>query len=204
MGRLYGVLVTVEPVPTVQGVRRAAAARNRQRVFAAAKECFAVSGADAGMEEIARRAGVGVGTLYRNYGSRSGLVRAIYTDMLDGLAEEAAMLTEQAEPAAALTQWLSALGRELVAKHSTLGDLRPLFEREPAVLAESHARGADAVRNLLEPLRASGRVRRDVTAEDLMHVVVGVAGLGAPDASRVDHLLDLVLNGVWAPGDQKR
>ena len=177
---------------------RADAKRNRERVFEAAKDAFAEQGADTSMDDIARRAGVGVGTLYRAFGSRSGLVEALYADAIERLEVGAVRLAAAADPWLALTAWLQDYVMALTSKRTMLIELMPLFQQHPSVLEQSRRRAADALDLLLRSAQASGYVRPDLEAQDLIRLVNGVLGAGAGDGGRTDVMLTIVLNGIRA------
>ena len=180
---------------------RADARRNRERIFAAAKACFEANGAAAGMPEIARAAGVGVGSLYRAFGSRAGLAEAIYRDALEVLVEEAARSSVDPDSWQALVAWLHAYVTELHAKRTMLSELYPLFERDPALLTESRLRAVAALDVVLRRAQGDGRVRTDLSAADLMQLVNGAAGLIGDDLSRARRLLKVVIDGLkTSPG----
>src|ERR1700742_4287906 len=96
------------PVRSAQNLRkpRADALRNRERVLKAAKIVFSAGGAEASLEAVARRAGVGIGTLYRHFPTREGLFEAVYRREVDQLGELAEQLKNEAAPVDALRRWL--------------------------------------------------------------------------------------------------
>jgi hypothetical protein len=112
--------------------KRADARRNQGRIFAAAKTCFADESKSYGMEDKARRAGVASA-----FGNRSGLVEAVYCDMLDELAKAAANLSEDPRPWHALRAWLEAYVDQLIAKRSIIRELQPLFDQNAHLTEET-------------------------------------------------------------------
>ncbi len=180
------------------GVRgqRADARRNRERIFAAAKACFEAHGAAAGMPEIARAAGVGVGSLYRAFGSRGGLAEAIYREALDELVEAAARSAVYPDAWEGMVAWLQAYVTELHAKRTMFSELQPLFDRDPALVTESRMRAIKAVDVVLRRAQEAGAARRDIGAADLMQLVNGAAGVVAEDRARAQCLLQVVIDGL--------
>ena len=149
------------------------------------------------MEEIARRAGVGVGTLYRHFPSRAELVEAVYDDMVSGLAEQATVLTSAEDPWRALAFWMGEYVRQLQAKRLMLSELRPLFAQHPEILRGSQERADAALRFVLGPAQEAGVARRDLAPSGLILLMNAVAGAaGEPTRSRV--MLDVVLRGIRA------
>jgi AcrR family transcriptional regulator len=177
---------------------RADAVRNRDIIFAAAKQCFAEKGAGATMEDIARRAEVGVGSLYRAFGNRAGLAEAIFRDMIDQLADTAAASAENSNLWQALVGWVDNCVDRLIEKQSMLGDLRPLFEHDPALLERSHAVGAQALDQLLQRARTNGAIVNDVSAADLFRLILAIVPAGGGDRARIKSLQEILLAGIKA------
>jgi AcrR family transcriptional regulator len=171
--------------------------RNRARVVAAAAEVFAARGPGASLEEIARTAGVGIGTLYRHFPTRDDLVVAVFQDRVDELEELAEELLTSPEPGDALVTWL----RAQLAQASTckgLGAeamLTMLADRgAPAPCESMRAAGAA----LLARAQAAGAVRDDVAIDDLVRMVqaVTLAADESDDPDTAERLFRLVLEGV--------
>ena len=177
---------------------RADAVRNRELAFAAAKACFAEEGADTSMPAIAKKAGVGVGTLYRAFGSRSGLAEAVFHDMLDELARTAARSQAGGDAWAALTAWLHSYVEQMMAKWAMISELQPLFDRNPTLLPDSRMVAAASLAIVLEPAQKAGLARRDVNAADLIRLLNGTVIPGAAPPHRADVLLNIVIAGLKA------
>ncbi len=177
---------------------RADARRNRQRIFIAAKACFAEQGGGASMEDIARRAGVGVGTLYRAFASRAGLAETIYRETLDELVAAAEQFANGLDPWTALTKWLTAYVTEMSAKRSMLSDLQPLFDKDPALLAEARAKAVGALQTVLSRAQHAGVARQDVLAFDLIPLLNGAVPSPASNPVHAYALLDIILVGLRA------
>lgn len=177
-------------------VRRIDARRNSARIFSAAKRCFAEQGSAARMEDIARLAGVGVGSLYRSFGSRAGLAEAIFREALGDLVAMANRSAEACDPGAALRTWLRTYIDEIHAKRLMLGDLTSLFDSDPQLLADARADAAAALATVLTRAQESGAVRTDVGAEALMQLVNGLTAPADGDPEQARMLLDIVLDGL--------
>ncbi|MFG2838732.1 TetR/AcrR family transcriptional regulator [Streptomyces zaomyceticus] len=178
---------------------RADARRNHERLLTEARATFAEQGADAPLEEIARRAGVGIGTLYRHFPTRAELLSAVFQEALAELLRRSGELAEAEEPCRALVEWL----RALIA-HA--GEYRGLAH---ALMSASYDRSS-ALAQCSEPLRAAGerllgrareagQVRADVSIGDLMQLTnaIALAAEQCPkDTALADRLLALTLRGI--------
>jgi AcrR family transcriptional regulator len=188
---------TVDPRPRRL---RADAARNRARVLDAAQEVFAARGPDASLEEIARRAGVGIGTLYRHFPTREDLVEAAFQERLDALQARAEELLTADDPAEALATWLR---EQLVHARSCQGlgaeaMLAMLAHRaEQPTACEAMRRAGSA---LLDRARDAGAVRSGVDIDDLVRMVqaVSLAAEESDDPGTSERLFGLVLDGLRA------
>jgi AcrR family transcriptional regulator len=183
------------------GVRRkrADAVRNTEAVLEAAKAVFAESGVDAPMREIAARAGVGVGTIYRNYPQRSDLIIAVFRRELDATAAEADRLASEYPPAEALRLWAQSLARFVATKRgfaSALHSGDPAYQPLPAqflgVLAPK-------VQTILDAGAADGSIRADIRADDLIHALSRLADSHPGDsAGRAGRMTGVLLDGLMA------
>ena len=180
--------------------QRADARRNAESVLVAAHEVFGEQGADASLEEIARRAGVGIGTLYRHFPTRDVLVQSVMQEELDALEARAAELLESDDPADALASWL----REHLAAASVCRGLgasamiKMLDHEDDALPCEAMRRAGAA---LVARAQEAGAVRADVDIDDLMRLVnaIGLATEDAPNgAVQAEHLLAVVIDGIRA------
>jgi AcrR family transcriptional regulator len=179
---------------------RSDARRNRERVLRTAQQLFATEGLGVSLDEIARRAGVGPGTVHRHFPTKEALYLAVATDMLKELVAEAEALTATGDPAALFTllSRMMADGAENVAVKSALAaaefDLRTAA---PDVAVDLTRHVAD----LLDRAHAAGAVRHDVTADELMALVAGafaaIRHAGAENSrERSAHLAQLILDGL--------
>lgn len=176
---------------------RADARRNRERILAAAGAVIAEAGADASLEEIARRAGVGSATLHRHFASRAELLQATFHDRIAALCDRAEELAEHADGATALVAWL----RELVAHAAATRGLVAALVESPNVgrSADSHQQIRRAGQRLLSRAQGDGSVSDDIRVDDVLHlangVVVAAEALGDAERS-IDRLMGIVVNGL--------
>jgi AcrR family transcriptional regulator len=150
---------------------RADARRNSDALLEAATEVFATAGVDAPVRDVATRAGVGVGTVYRHYPKRSDLVAAVFRHQVDACADAAPVLAASHPPAEALGRWLARFVEFLATKRGLAAALHsgdPAFDALPAYF---DARFRPALTSLLDAAVAAGEVRDDVPAADLLHAV---------------------------------
>lgn len=187
---------------------RADAQRNYERLLSAANDAFAAHGADdASLEEIARRAGVGIGTLYRHFPNRQALLEAVYTDQVEALRARADELTGSADPAAALASWLRALVAFSSTKHRLTSALLAGLDQDSELLSSCGTLICGSADILLASAQQAGAVRADADARDLIRLVhaVSIATERAPtDPGQTDRLLGLILDGLrpQPPGQQ--
>ena len=178
---------------------RADALRNRRRLVDAAKLAFAQRGAAASLEEIARAAGVGIGTLYRHFPTRDALVEQVYRDEARQLAEAARRLGEESSPPLeALRRWLLLFVDHLVTKQSMAELLNGLADGPADLYASSAALVRDAITSLVERAVASGVARVEVEPLDLLRALAGVAKIssGASWADNARNFVDILIGGI--------
>jgi AcrR family transcriptional regulator len=173
-------------------------ARNRQRLLEAARASFADQGAGASLEEIARSAGVGIGTLYRHFPSRDVLVAEVYRQAIGQLGEAATRLAAERPPIAALRDWML-LFVDYLATKKIMGEALKALPAGPAELSASSGSQLEASIDLLtaNAVRA-GAIRLDIVPLDLLRAVAAVAngsdGNGADGAAR--RMVDIVIAGL--------
>jgi len=179
---------------------RADSLRNREQLLAAAKAAFAETGAEAPLEEIARRAGVGIGTLYRHFPTRDALLAAVYRREVDQLTQSAERLMAEHPPLEAFERWLHLLVDYLAAKRVVAPALQASAEGAQAYAAAGMP-VTDTLGRLTERLVTSGAIRPDVRPQDLMRIIMGVAqGYDQPDwAPSARRLIDIVVAGLRPP-----
>jgi AcrR family transcriptional regulator len=150
---------------------RADAARNRERLLAAAKLVFSAGGAEASLEAVAKRAGVGIGTLYRHFPTRESLYEAVYRREVEELAVLAEDLAGSAAPAEALRRWLHA-NVEFAATKKGMAAALALAAHNKDLSAYSLERLSQALTLLLDRARAAGALRSDLTAQDVIRALI--------------------------------
>lgn len=183
---------------------RADARRNRDKLLDVAARAFAAKGVQTSLEEIAREAGVGIGTLYRHFPTREHLVEAVYRREVDVLCEAADRLAETMPPGEALEEWLRHLVSYAATKRGMMDSLRILFDTRSEIFADSPSRIAGALEKLVRRASAAGDIRPDVEAADLLQAMSGM--YSAPDTPdwqrRTLRLVALLMDGLkaGAPG----
>ena len=186
---------------------RADARRNRQRLLDAALQVYAERGADdASLDEIARRAGVGIGTLYRHFPTRRALLEAVYRDQVEELCAVARELKDQAPPEQALEGWLRALMAFGTTKRNLSSALMSGPEKSTEVATSCSAMVRDAATGLLAEAQRTGQVRRDVDVTDLLrlsHALALAADLPHSHPDQGERLMSVLLAGLRPqPADQ--
>jgi AcrR family transcriptional regulator len=178
---------------------RADAVRNRQKLLTAALELFTERGPDASLDAVARRAGVGVGTLYRHFPTREALVEAAYLSELDRLHEGAGELLAEHPPDEALALWLDRFVDYGVAKRGMSGALQSVIASGRNPYSESRAKIGAALTALLEAAREAGSIRRDIDAEDVLRAMSAIWSMPDDDdewPARARTVLGLVMDGL--------
>ncbi|MFD5559729.1 TetR/AcrR family transcriptional regulator [Kitasatospora griseola] len=184
--------ISVGEFLAAQRPRRADAARNFDALLTAAREAFAEHGAEASLEDIARRAGVGIGTLYRNFPTRRHLFEAVYANEVDDLGRVAAALADLPSWDA-LTAWL----RRFVDYAMTKRAIREALQgEETAVFLACRRSMYDAGTPLLERAQQDGAVRADMDMDDLLRMVSGIASVAFPDEEQRAKVLAIALDGI--------
>jgi AcrR family transcriptional regulator len=181
---------------------RADARRNYDRLLAAAWAAFAERGSDdVSLEEIARRAGVGIGTLYRHFPHRQALLEAVYRDQVVALGGRAAKLLAAESPVDALAEWL----RELVifssTKRSLTKELLATLDSEASFLPVCKTVIGQSTSALLERAQQAGEARTDLTGTDLIRLTHGLVmanDMAPGDSAQLDRMLSVIVAGVVA------
>jgi len=178
---------------------RADAQRNYARLLDAASAAFVAHGADdVSLEEIARLAGVGIGTLYRHFPTRQALLEAVYTDQVESLSARAEELRETESPADALADWMRALVKFSSTKRNMTTALLATLGTDSELLSSCAKQIKGAAEVLLARAQQAGVVRPDADATDLIRLVhaVNIATEKAPDPGQADRMLALILDGL--------
>ena len=184
--------------PQVQKKPRADAERNRNRLIEVAKAAFADIGPEVSLEEIARIAGVGIGTLYRHFPTRGAMLEAVYLHEVTQLAEAAARLLETKPPVEALRAWMELLIDYIATKRIIVAALNSLTGVTAELFASSRVLITSAVSLLVDRAIAAGDIRRDIDPMDLLYALVGFANANngpgwEPSARR---LIDILIAGL--------
>ena len=177
---------------------RADALRNRERVLEAAKTVFSAGGPEASLEAVARRAGVGIGTLYRHFPTREALFEAVYRREVQQLWELADQLKAEAAPVDALRRWLRSNVEFVATKKGMAAALALAVHGASDLHAYAFERLTKAVGTLLERAVAAGDIRPDISPEDLLRALVGMCYMHDQPGwqSSVLRMLDVFVDGL--------
>jgi AcrR family transcriptional regulator len=192
-----------EPAGQATPPKRADARRNYDLLLATAAQAFAEHGADdVSLEEIARRAGVGIGTLYRHFPARQALLEAVYRDQVDGLEVLANKLLASESPGEALAEWIRAFMAFGRAKRSLSSALVATIGKDSEFISACSRTLRGCNEALLERAQQAGEARADINAADIFRLTHGLitAMDSAPgDPEQADRLVSLVIAGL-VPG----
>jgi AcrR family transcriptional regulator len=172
--------------------------RNRERLMEAAKAAFGDVGADVSLEEIARRAGLGIGTLYRHFPTRDAIVEAVYRREVQQLADAAERLLAMLTPGEALHQWMRLFVDYVATKKVVAQALGSIVGGTTDLYASSGAQIANAIALLVQRAAAAGDIRADADPNDLLRALIGFTyGNASPgwQASAL-RLIDLLTDGL--------
>jgi AcrR family transcriptional regulator len=177
---------------------RADAVRNRERVLEAAKVVFSAGGPDASLEAVAQTAGVGIGTLYRHFPTREALFEAVYRREVQQLADLAEQLKHKAKPVEALRQWMRSNVRFVATKKGMSAALALAAYKNSELYSYSFDQLTRAVGALLDRAIASGEIRDDISAADLLRALVGMCYMHDQPGwqTSVLRLLDVFIDGL--------
>ncbi|MER5793513.1 helix-turn-helix domain-containing protein [Streptomyces sp. NPDC001980] len=179
---------------------RADARRNHDRLLAEARTVFAEHGTDASLEDVARRAGVGIGTLYRHFPNRHALMSAVFEDAVRELLARAHALRTAPDPCQALLTWLHEVVVHAAAYRGLSRALMSASSTDPAsALARCGTPMREAGEALLTRAQNAGTVRADVRIGDLLqltHAIALAAEESPGDPDLADRLLELTLRGL--------
>jgi AcrR family transcriptional regulator len=176
---------------------RADAQRNRERILEVAKEAFTRSGANASLDDIAKEAGVGPGTLYRHFPKREELLQAVYRSEMEKLAAAERKFAQSKPPLEALRAWLLLFVDAIAAKELIAPALNTLVGDHKKVFASSYAKIHEAIHALVKRAIKSGDIRKDLDPRDLLRALVGVANVASgPDWQQsAKRLVDILITG---------
>jgi AcrR family transcriptional regulator len=175
--------------------KRADARRNYEKILAAAREAFAEGGESTPLEEIARRAGVGIGTLYRNFPNRQSLLEALYVGEVEEVCRSAAEV-DDADPWLALTTWIDRFIAYLATKQALAGELLNYLDHDAELFKVSRASLFAAGEPLLKQAQSAGVVRPDVNIAEVIQMMVGIGKIPTADPRQVEHILKVALDGL--------
>ena len=174
---------------------RADAVRNREKLLSAAAEEFAVHGPSASLEAVAKRAGVGIGTLYRHFPNRQALLEALYLDELEDLCRTAAEL-DDADPWEALSGWFERFIGYMATKQALANELLNYIGRDAPLFKASRASLFQAGEPLLQRAQAAGVVRPDVGIAEVIQMVMGIGKIPTGDPEQTQQILRIALDGL--------
>ena len=177
----------------MQRPHRADARRNFDALLAAARDAFAEHGTGASLEDIARRAGVGIGTLYRNFPTRQDLFDSVYLGEVEELCQ-AADEVEDLDPWEALTTWL----RRFVGYAATKRAIYEALNRDSEMFRSARDAMYAAGGPLFVRAQEAGEARTDISFDDVLRMVSGLTGAGFVDDEQRERVLAIALDGVRA------
>jgi AcrR family transcriptional regulator len=177
---------------------RADAARNRARLVEVATERFTSDGVDVSLEDVAKEAGVGIGTLYRHFPTRCDLVLAVYGTQVEALEERSRILPTQLPPGEALHEWMRGFVDYYAVKMGMVNLLRSMMQGQPETFEQARATMRAAAERVLAPAVEAGVVRSDANAPDLLRALGGIClASTTPEGQETSlALVDLVYDGL--------
>lgn len=175
---------------------------NRERILEIAKAAFTRHGAEASLDEIAKQAGVGAGTLYRHFPTRDALIEAVYRSEVEKLAAAERRFAAEMPPIKALRAWMLLLVDYIAAKHIIAPALNSVVGGPSRLYESSRSLIHGAMESLVQRAKVSGDIRRDADASDLLRAIVGVSLVGsAPDWQQsAKRLVDILIVGSRPEG----
>jgi AcrR family transcriptional regulator len=175
--------------------KRADARRNYDQLIAAGREALTERDRSASLEDIARRAGVGIGTLYRHFPTRGDLIEAVYVEEVEALCRSAEDLGD-AEPWDALVGWMRRFVAYVATKQALAEELFAANRGDAEVFKSCRAAFYGAGEPLLKRAQEAGAVRPDVSIDEVLPMVGGIAKIQGADAAAVDRILTVALDGL--------
>jgi AcrR family transcriptional regulator len=185
------------PAPAEKTLR-ADAQRNREKLVKAAGLAFSQHGIDTSLEEIAERAGVGIGTLYRHFPTREHLVEVIYRREVEALCQAADDLAKKHPPDVALAEWMQRFVDYIAAKRGMANSLKLLLASNSEFFAEASGKIPAALQRLVDAAITQGSIRADIESSDLLQALSGIYGAPqTPDwRERSRRLVTLLMDGL--------
>jgi AcrR family transcriptional regulator len=175
--------------------KRADARRNYEKVVTAAREAFAEGGASTSLEEIARSAQVGIGTLYRHFPNRQALLEAVYVEELQGMCRSAADFADL-PPWDALAGWLHGFVGYMATKQALAQELMDYVDRDAPVFQSCRAALFAAGEPLLKRAQDARVARADTNLHEVIQMIGGIAKIPTSEPGQIDHILDIALDGL--------
>ena len=175
--------------------KRADARRNYDKVLSAARQAFAEGGESTALEEIARRADVGIGTLYRHFPNRQALLEALYVGEVEEMRRLAAEL-DGSDPWEALNGWFERFIAFIGTKRALAAELSNYLDQDAPLFQGCRTSLFEAGEPLLRSAQEAGVVRPDVSIGDVIQMVVGIAKIPAKDPEQNQHILRVALDGL--------
>jgi AcrR family transcriptional regulator len=181
---------------TTERPLRADARRNRERVMVAARDAFSANGEKATLDDIARRAGVGPGTLYRHFPDRESLLEAVYRDEIGLLCARGNALADREDPSEALAEWLR-MQFEYIKTRRGLGTaVKQMLGTDSATMIDCKTMMRVAIGDLLARAQEAGEIRKEVEPDDVLRLVHGVVMATEHAPESAERLLGFVLDGL--------
>jgi AcrR family transcriptional regulator len=175
--------------------KRADARRNYEKVLAAAREAFAEGGESTALEEIARRAGVGIGTLYRHFPNRQALLEALYVGEVEDICRSAAE-ADGDDPWEALNDWFERFIGYIGTKQALAAELLNYLDQDAQLFQVCRTSLFEAGEPLLKRAQDAGVVRPDVGIGEVIQMVVGIVKIPNSDPEQTKHILRIALDGL--------
>lgn len=176
---------------------RTDAQRNRERILEVAKEAFTHSGADTSLDEVAKEAGVGAGTLYRHFPTREALLEAVYRSEVEKLAAAQRDLSGKLPPIEALRAWMLLFVDYIAAKQIIAPALNTIVGGPSKLYETYRAQIAGAIDALVKRAIESGDIRKDLDPFDLLRALIGVSNVAtSPDWQQsAKRLVEILISG---------
>lgn len=182
-----------------QRPQRADARRNYERLLEAARDAFTEHGAQAPMDEVARRAGVGPGTLYRHFPTRQALLVAVYVHELESFVERARAATRDQDPQAAVATWVRMLVEYTKQKAGLGSAVKEMLAEDAETFGQCRSLLRGALGEALDAGREAGVVRADASVEDVMRLAHGLGRALESSPQDADRLAGFVVDGLRPP-----
>jgi len=179
----------------IERPKRADARRNYEKVLTAARQAFAEGGESTSLEEIARRAGVGIGTLYRHFPNRQALLEALYVGEVEEMCRSAAEL-DSSDSWEALNAWFEGFIAYIATKRALAAELQKYLELDAPLFQTCRTSLYEAGHPLLTRAQEEGIVRQDVSIGEVIQMVVGIAKMPTSDPKQNEHILRIALDGL--------